>query len=194
MPSKFEGLGMGRLGADQYASGSGLGKGLLGIGLYKAGLIDDIDDAFNPESALRQKVKGYFSTGPRSEPAPVEDRSTGAIPGTGPNENARAMIPPTPVAPPAAAPVPPAPVAPAVQNGPPANNEHLVDHVIGANPSDTFVSQNTLAPRDTSQDAQLLAMASQPVSPPSQPVGQQGGGGGSIMQAVLPQLAKLIFA
>ena len=193
MPSKFEGLGLGQLGADQYMRGSGLGKGLLGIGLYKAGLIDDIDNAFNPESALRQKVKGYFSTGPRSEPAPVEDRSTGAIPGTGPNENAAAMIPPAPVVPPAAAPVPPAPVAPAVQNGPPPNND-LVDHVIGANPSDTFVSQNTLTPRDTSQDAQLLAMQSQPVSPPGSSVGQQQHGGGSIMQAVLPELAKLIFA
>jgi hypothetical protein len=194
MATSFEGLGTGYLGSERSRFKTGepsMGLALLGMGLQKAGVINDLNDLGNPQSVLRKKLMGYFSSEPRAEPAPVEDRSTIEVPpGMGVNENARAMIPPAT----AAVPVAPVPVTPAVV--PSSPEKTIDDHVNDVIPKykTGLIQPDSLTPRDSSQDVQILAMASQPVAPPPSPVGQLQGGGSSIAQAVLPQLAKLIFA
>lgn len=196
MATSFEGLGTSYLGSERsrFKPGEpGMGAALLGLGLQKAGVIKDLDELGNPQSALRKKFIDVFSTQPRAVPAPVEDRSFDAsAPGVGANENAAALLPAAP--PVAAQPVAPQPViapVPPQGNAEPINNDNLVDEIIPRRTS--FISPNTLTPRDTSADLATLQMAATPAPPPMN-LKQQQGGGGNIMQAVLPTLAKMFFA
>ena len=186
MASAFDGLGMGYLGSERSrfkgSEGPSLGAGLLGIGLQQAGIIDSLNDMGNPQDFLKKKILGAF--------APDKGRAINdGTKGYQPSQNLWEAPPET-----NAVAQPPMPVAPGI--APSAAPEKTIDqHVDDVIPKFSPVSQNTLTPRDASQDQAILAMASQPAPPPNAPVGQQqGGGGGQIMQAVLPQLAKLIFA
>lgn len=198
MASSFDGLGMGYLGSERSRFKSGepsIGMALAGLGLQKAGIIDDLNEMGNPQSLLRKKIIGAFSP---DQGHAINDGNKGyqpshnlweAPPGTNPNENAGAMIPPAIDA----SVQPPPQIAPGVAPSP--TPERTIDqHVDDVIPKFSLVTQNTLTPRDASQDQQILAMASQPAPSPNSPIGQQQGGGGQIMQAVLPQLAKLLFA
>jgi len=207
MASSFDGLGMGYLGSERSRfkgpNEPSLGKGLLGIGLYKAGVIDSIDDAFSPEGAITSKIKSYFTPDPNA--GVINDGTKGykpsdyyeAGPGYGPNENAAAMLPASP-------PVAPQPVAPVMQTAPVATpvtpqgivqpvDERQIDEVIGGL-SNSFVTPNALAQRDASADVGVLQIASAPPPPPPMNMNQQQGGGGGIMQAIAPEILKLFLA
>jgi hypothetical protein len=185
MATSFEGLGTGYLGSERSrfkSSGEpSIGLALAGMGLERAGIIDNMNDWGNPQGALRKKILGAFAPDNGKE---INDGTKGYQPSHNlweapPEVNAAAQ--------------PPMPSAPGV--APSAAPEKTIDqHVDDVIPKFTPVTQNTLTPRDASQDEAILAMASQPAPPPNASVGQQPGGGGQIMQAVLPQLAKLIFA
>ena len=204
MATSFDGLGMGQLGTERsHFSGDfkNAGRGLLGIGLYKAGVIDSIDDAFSPQSAIQSKIKSYFTPDPNA--GVINDGTKGykpsdyyeAGPGYGSNENAAAMLPAPP-------PVASQPVAPAMMPGayttpvPPQGtvqpvDERQIDEVIGGLPN-SFVTPNTLAQRDTSADLGALQMASSPPPPPPMNMNQQQGGGGDTL-ATLTTLAKMFL-
>lgn len=205
MATSFDGLGMGQLGTERSRfSGDfkGAGRGLLGIGLYKAGVIDSIDDAFSPQSAIQSKIKSYFTPDPNA--GVINDGTKGykpsdyyeAGPGYGPNENAAAMIPAPP-------PVASQPVAPAMMPGAYTTpvtpqgtvqpvDERQIDEVIGGL-SNTLVTPNTLTPRNSSEDVGMLQLASTPATPfPSMNLpqyGQNQNGGDT-----LATLAKLFLA
>jgi hypothetical protein len=198
MASAFDGLGLGYLGSERTRFKTGepsLGMALAGIGLQQAGIIDNLNDLGNPQAALRKKILGAFAP---DQGRAINDGNKGyqpsqnvweAAPGSDVNQNAAAMIPPAIDA----SVQPPPQIAPGVAPSP-APEKTIDQHVDDVIPKFSPVSQNTLTPRDASQDQQILAMASQPAPPPNAPIGQQQGGGGQIMQAVLPQLAKLLFA
>jgi hypothetical protein len=208
MPSAFEGLGMGRLGADRTRSGGAFSElsqmipaGLLGYGLFKSGVVDNLNDMFNPQKILKDKIQSAF--------APTGQQGVAINDGTKnyqPSHNLWEAPPDAtaPVAPPqnAAAMLPPAPSAVVPSSAPEKTIDDHVNDVIpiqsSSAPINTSVAQNTLTPRDTSQDMGVLQMASQPAVPPGgrdmQAVGNGGGGGGGIMKAIAPEIFKLLLA
>jgi hypothetical protein len=189
MATAFDGLGMSRLGADRTRGTGPLSElaqmipaGLLGYSLYKSGAVENLNDMFNPKKILGDKVKNALVP---AEKVPPEAPAAPVVP----PQNAAAMIPPAPDV--------------SVPSSPPQRSiDDDVNDVIpiqsSSLPINTSVAQNTLTPRDTSQDMAQLQLASQPAVPPGgrdmQPVGQQGKGGGGVMKAVLPELMKLFFA
>jgi hypothetical protein len=193
---------MAQLGAERSrftGDTKGMGGALLGYGLQKTGVIKNANDLINPASAYRKKLGEIFSTQPRAVPAPVEDIPLNAAPAPGmdANENAAALLPAAP--PVAAQPVAPQPVepqttikpVPAQGNVEPLNTDQLVDEIFPRRTSS--ITPNLLTPRDASSDVAALQMAATPAPPPLN-LNQQQGGGGNIMQAILPTLAKLFFA
>lgn len=203
MATSFDGLGMSYLGSERsrFKPGEpGMGAALVGLGLQKAGVIKDLDELSNPQSALRKKIIDVFSSQPRATPAPVEDRSFSAAPppGMGANENAAILSAPPPVAPQPVAPVMQqdvpvtAPVAP-MGDVPAIDNDQLVDEVFPRRSISSFVAPNTLAQRDPSEDIGMLQLASTPATPPPSmnlpQYGQNQNGGDT-----LATLAKLFLA
>lgn len=187
MASAFDGLGMGYLGSERSrfkgSEGPSLGAGLLGIGLQQAGIIDNLNDMGNPQDFLKKKILGAFAP---DQGRAINDGTKGYQPSQNlweaPAET-NAMV------------QPPMPVAPGI--APSAAPDRTIDqHVDDVFPRQTsFVSPNTLTPKDSSQDQTILAMASQPAPPPNGPVGQQqGGGGGGLMKAIAPEIFKLLLA
>lgn len=209
MASAFDGLGLGQLGAERkYTTGGPIGElarmvpaGLLGYGLFKSGAVDNLNDMFNPQKILADKIKGAVA--PEMGVA-INDGTKGYQP----SHNLWEAPPETaaePVAPPqnAAAFLPPAPDVSVPAAAPEKTIDDHVNDVIprqsSSLPINTSVAQNTLTPRDSSQDMAVLQMASGPAVPPGgremPSVGQQGsGGGGGIMKAIVPELFKLLLA
>lgn len=183
MATSFDGLGMGYLGSERSRFKTGepsMGLALLGMGLQKAGVINDLNDLGNPQSALRKKIMGAFAP---DQGVAINDGTKGYQPSHNLWEAPPAME----------AAAPPAPAAPGVAPSPaPAKtiDQHL-DDVIPRQSS--FVSPNTLTPQNSSDDTQILAMASQPVAPPSQ-MNNQGGQGGGLISAVAPKILEMLLA
>jgi hypothetical protein len=210
MASAFDGMGLGMMGSEKrFMTGSPISEltrmiptALLGYGLYKSGAIDNLNDMFDPKKALQDKIKGAFTPTGRMGVA-INDGNKGYQPSQklweAPPETAA-----EPVAPPqnAAALLPAAPDASVPAAVPEKSIDDHVNDVIpmqsSSAPINTSVAQNTLTPRDPSSDIGILQMASGPAVPPGgrdlQPVGQQKGGGGSLMSAIGPELLKLFLA
>jgi hypothetical protein len=208
MASAFDGMGLGQMGSEKrFMTGSPISEltrmiptALLGYGLYKSGAIDNLNDMFDPKKALQDKIKGAF--------APTGQMGVAINDGTKryqPSHNLWEAPPDAiaPVAPPqnAAAMLPPAPDASVPSPAPEKTIDDHVNDVIpmqsSSAPINTSVAENTLTPRDPSSDIGILQMASGPAVPPGgrdmKPVGGQGGGGGQIAKAVLPELLKLFL-
>jgi hypothetical protein len=197
MATAFDGLGTGYLGSERSRFKTGepsLSMALGALGLQQAGIIDDMNEWSNPQNALRKKIIGAFSP---SKGVAINDGTKGyqpsqnlweAPPGTNSNENAGAMVPPA-----MEAAAPPMPAASGVAPSPaPAKTiDQHVDDVIPRQSS--FVSPNTLTPQNSSDDAQILAMASQPVAPPQQ-MNNQGGQGGGLLSSVAPKILEMLLA
>ena len=208
MASAFDGLGMSRLGAERTRGTGPLSElsqmipaGLIGYGLYKSGMVENLNDMFNPQKILGDKVKSAFTPTGQMGVA-INDGERGYQPShnlwEAPPETAMA-----PVAPPQnpAALLPAAPDVSVPASMPERSIDDHVNDVIpmqsSSMPINTSVAQNTLTPRDTSQDMAQIQLASQPAVPPGgrdmQPVGEQQAGGGGVMKAVLPELLKLFL-
>jgi hypothetical protein len=201
MATAFDGLGMGQLGSEKrFMTGSPISEltrmlptALLGYGLLKSGAIDNLNDMFDPKKALQEKIKGAIAPNPNA--GVINDGTKGykpsdyyeAEPIANSNQGAAAMLPPPAVAQPVA-PTSVAKPVPAQGNVPEINADDLVKEIIPSFKS----SQNTLTPRDASQDIGMLQIASTPAAPPSPmnlpQYGQNGGG------SALVDLTKLFFA
>lgn len=191
MPSAFENLGLQHIGRErQYMSGGPLGDlakmipaGLLGYGLYKSGAVDNLNDMFNPQKIIANKIAGAVA--PEKGYAIGDPSETGFNPAKDKLNNMYGIVPNQ-----ASGVISPYKAEPTNQVD---EHKKTLDEMFPNISSAPSVTPDVLQMRDPSQDSGI--MTAQAVAPPPSPVGQtqmgkdtQGGG------VSMGDIAKLLMA